>query len=80
MPRDPALLVRDIHEALEIPLEEAELYVRTLREGRLRPADAKAKAVAESLSARGILILDAGGRAFLAVHPADGDVEPLPGL
>lgn len=69
MPRDPALLVRDIHEALEIPLEEADLYVKTLREGRFVPSDAKAKSVAESLSARGLLILDSGGRAFLAVHP-----------
>ena len=45
MPRDVAALVKDIHEALEIPLEEAELYVRTLTEGKCIPPDAGAKAV-----------------------------------
>ncbi len=69
MPRDVAVLVKDIHEALEIPLEEAELYVKTLTEGRYVSSDAGTKAVAESLSARGMLILDAGGRSYLAVHP-----------
>jgi hypothetical protein len=62
-------LVRDIHEALEIPVEEAELYVSTLMEGRCVPRDASVKAVADSLSARGMLILDAKGGSYLAVHP-----------
>jgi hypothetical protein len=62
-------LVRDIHEALEIPLEEAELYVSTLMDGRFVPSDASTRAVANSLSARGMLILDAKGGSYLAVHP-----------
>jgi hypothetical protein len=69
VPRDKGSLVRDIHEALEIPVEEAELYVSTLMEGRCVPRDAHAKAVADSLSARGMLILDAKGGSYLAVHP-----------
>jgi hypothetical protein len=69
VPRDKGSLVRDIHEALEIPMEEAELYVSTLMEGRCVPKDARGKAVADSLSARGMLILDAKGGSYLAVHP-----------
>ena len=69
VPRDKGSLVRDIHEALEIPLEEAELYVSTLMDGRYVPSDASARAVADSLSARGMLILDAKGGSYLAVHP-----------
>lgn len=69
MPRDPGSLVRDIHEALDIPAEEAELYVSTLIGGRCVPKDKETKALAESLSARGMLILDAKGRSYLAVHP-----------
>ena len=69
MPRDPGSLVRDIHEALEIPLEEAELYVSTLMGGRCEPKDPGTKGVADSLAARGMLILDARGTAYLAVHP-----------
>jgi hypothetical protein len=69
VPRDVSSLVQDIHEALEIPLEEAELYLSALVEGRCAPKDEKARAVAESLSARGMLILDARGRAYLPVHP-----------
>jgi hypothetical protein len=69
VPRDKGSLVRDIHEALEIPLEEAELYVSTLMDGRCVPRDASARAVADSLSARGMLILDAKGGSYLAVHP-----------
>jgi len=62
-------LVKDIHEALGIPPEEAELYVSALMEGRCVPRDAKMKTVAGSLSARGMLILDAKGSSYLAVHP-----------
>ena len=69
MPRDKVALVRDIHEALDIPLEEAELYVSTLVEGSCVPKDARTKALAKSLSARGMLILDAKGGSYLAVHP-----------
>ncbi len=69
MPRDSASLVRDIHEALEIPTEEAELYLRALAQGRCMPADATTRALAESLSARGMMILDASGKSYLAVHP-----------
>ena len=69
VPRDPRTLAQLVHEALEIPVEEAELYVSTLIGGRFVPSDAAAKALAESLSARGMLILDAKGRAYLAVHP-----------
>jgi hypothetical protein len=61
-------LVRDIHEALEIPADEAELFVRAIIEGRCAPTDAKEKAAAQSLSARGMLILDAEGRTYLPVH------------
>ena len=69
MPRDVSSLVKDIHEALDIPLEEAQLYVSALIEGRCAPTDARGKALAESLSARGMLILDARGRSYLPVHP-----------
>ena len=69
MPRETSSLVRDIHEALEVPLEEAALYVSALVNGRCAPADATEKATAESLSARGMLILDAKGRSYLPVHP-----------
>ena len=69
MPRDIAALARDIHEALEIPSEEADLYVRALVEGFCVPTDATSKTLAGSLSARGMLILDAKGDAYLAVHP-----------
>ena len=69
MPRGKGSLVQDIHEALEIPLEEAELYVSTLMDGGYVPRDASARAVADSLSARGMLILDAKGGSYLAVHP-----------
>ncbi len=62
-------LAQQVHEVLEIPVEEAELYVSALIKGRYVPADAGAKAVAESLSARGMLILDAKGGSYLAVHP-----------
>jgi hypothetical protein len=69
VPRDVGSLVQDIHEALEIPIEEAEVYVGAVIEGRCVPADAKGKAIAESLSARGMLILDSRGRSYLPVHP-----------
>jgi hypothetical protein len=69
VPRDPKSLVQDIHEALEIPLEEAEVYVSTLTKGGLTPKDSTTKAVAQALSARGMLILDAKGGSYLAVHP-----------
>jgi len=62
-------LVRDINEALDIPIEEVELYVRALAEGDCVPEDPATKAVAESLNARGMMILDAKGRAYLPVHP-----------
>ena len=61
-------MVKDIHEALDIPTEEAELYVRALVKGRLVAGDANEKSVADSLSSRGMLILDAKDRAYLAVH------------
>jgi len=69
VPRDPGSLVRDIHEGLDIPTEEAELYVSTLIEGHCVPRDPRTKSLAESLSARGMLILDAKGGSYLAVHP-----------
>jgi len=69
VPREGEVLVREIHEALGIPAEEAELYVRALIAGQYAPADAREKAVAESLAARGMMILDAKGRAYLPVHP-----------
>lgn len=62
-------MVKEIHESLEIPLEEARLYVTTLMEGGWAPKDAGDKAAAASLAARGMLILDAKGGAYLAVHP-----------
>ena len=69
MPRDAGSLVRDIHETLEIPAEEAELYLGTLKEGSCVPKDERTRVLAESLSARGMLILDAKGGSYLAVHP-----------
>ena len=69
VPRDVSFLVKDIHEALGIPLEEAELYVGALMVGRCAPSDEKGTAVADSLEARGMLILEAKGRSYLPVHP-----------
>ena len=69
VPRDPRTLAEQVHEALEIPVEEAELYVSALAEGHYVPTEARGKAMAESLSARGMMILDAKGRSYLAVHP-----------
>jgi len=69
VPRGAEALVRDINEALDIPIEEVELYVRALAEGDCVPEDPATKAVAESLNARGMMILDAKGRAYLPVHP-----------
>ena len=69
MPREVEALVRDINDALDIPIEEAELYVRALAKGECVPADAETKALAKSLHARGMMILDAKGDAYLPVHP-----------
>jgi len=69
VPREVSSLVKDIHDALDIPVEEADLYVHALIAGRCAPTDAREKAVAKSLSARGMLILDAKDDAYLAVHP-----------
>ncbi len=69
MPRDRPSLVQDLHTQLGLPLEEAELYVRTLGEGRCRPSEAGTRRVAASLSARGMFILDGSGDSYLAVHP-----------
>jgi len=69
VPREAKALVADIHEALGVPAEEAGLYVRALVEGRCVPADARTKALAESLQARGMMIVEAEGRAYLPVHP-----------
>jgi len=62
-------LVRDISEALDVPIDEAGLYVRALVDGECVAADARTKALAKSLNARGLMILDAGGDAYLPVHP-----------
>ena len=69
MPRDRRALVGDLHVQLEIPMEEAELYVKTLIDGRCKPSAPDEKKAAESLSARGMLILDGKGSSYLAVHP-----------
>jgi hypothetical protein len=69
LPRDAASLAKDIHQGLEIPVEEAELYLKALTEGTLAPEDPRTKESARSLSARGMLILDASGEHYLAVHP-----------
>ena len=50
-------------------MEEAELYVSALMQGKYVPKEASSRAVADSLSARGMLILDAKGGSYLAVHP-----------
>lgn len=62
-------MVRDISEALDVPIDEAGLYVRALVDGECVPADARTKALAKSLNARGLMILDARGDAYLPVHP-----------
>ncbi len=62
-------MIEEIHRVLEIPTEEAELYVGALVEGRCLPADPETKALAEALSARGMLVLDAAGKSYLPVHP-----------
>jgi hypothetical protein len=69
VPRDVDSLVQDIHDELEVPVEEAALYISALVRGRCAPADGREKAMAKSLSARGMLILDAKGRSYLPVHP-----------
>ena len=69
MPRDRQVLVEELHNQLEITLEEAELYMDALVKGRYTPRDAATKRTAESLSARGMLIMDGKGESYLAVHP-----------
>jgi hypothetical protein len=69
VPRDVSSLVKDIHEALGVPLDEAALYVSALAKGRCAPVDVNERATAKSLSARGMMILDARGRSYLPVHP-----------
>jgi hypothetical protein len=69
MHRERRALVEDLHSQLEISLDEAELYVSALTEGRWRPSGADQKKAAESLSARGMLIMDGKGGSYLAVHP-----------
>jgi hypothetical protein len=69
VPREVGSLVQDIHDALEVPLDEAEVYVSSVINGGYAPTDAKGKEVAKSLGARGMLILDAKGQSYLPVHP-----------
>lgn len=69
MARDVDVVVEEMRKALEIPADEAELYARTLKSGRLLPRDAGDEALARSLEARGMLIRDTRGRSYLAVHP-----------
>jgi hypothetical protein len=69
VPKEKRLLIEEIHSQLEISMEEAELYVDALTEGRCIPKDASMKRTAESLSARGMLIVEGNGGAYLAVHP-----------
>ena len=69
VPREVDALVGDMNQALGISAAEAKTYVRALVGGRLKPSGNEEKTVAESLSARGMLILEAGGRSYLPVHP-----------
>jgi hypothetical protein len=43
--------------------------VTALMEGRFAPKGAKATELARSLASRGMMILEADGRAYLPVHP-----------
>jgi len=67
--RDLHSIVEDIHRTLEIPIQEADSYVKALIGGGWAPADGREEEVARSLCARGMLIRDPRGRSFLAVHP-----------
>lgn len=69
MPRDRREVSEEIARALEIPKEEAGLYVAALTEGKLVPRDEVEKRLAVSLSARGMLIQGAAGNSYLPVHP-----------
>jgi hypothetical protein len=68
MPRGGKELLDAMSAELEITREEAGLYLRALTEGRLRPSGSD-KVLAEGLAARGMLIVEARGGAFLPVHP-----------
>ena len=69
MPRDLESLSRDIHQTLDIPMKEAELYLETLRQGICVPRDPATRDRARSLAARGVLILGARGESYLPLHP-----------
>jgi hypothetical protein len=70
VPKDRKVLAEELHRELEIAPEEADLYLRTVTEGRCVPADPSTRRTAQSLSARGMLILDGSGDgSYVAVHP-----------
>lgn len=69
VPRDAGSLVLDIHRALDVPQPEVELYVAALRGGGWEPKDPEARALAETLVSRGLLVRAARGNSYLAVHP-----------
>jgi len=67
--RDLRSIVEDLHRTLEIPMEEADSYVKALVGGGWAPGDGGEEEVARSLCARGMLIRNPRGRSYLAVHP-----------
>lgn len=69
MPRDEEALARAVSEALDVPFEEALTYVASLKAGRLEPKSESEEALAKSLAARGMVILEAGGGSYRPVHP-----------
>jgi len=69
MPRAGKELLDAMSAELEITSEEAGLYLRALREGRLGPPPSSDRALAEDLAARGMLIVEARGGGYLPVHP-----------
>ena len=69
MPRSGKELLGAVTAELEMTREEAELYVAALTRGRLEPSTKEERALAGGLLAKGMLIVEARGEAYLPVHP-----------
>ena len=67
--RDDKTLVSELARELDLPHDEAELYIRALRDGGVTTVDLKSKRLAESLVARGVLIKKGSGSGYVPVHP-----------
>jgi sugar-specific transcriptional regulator TrmB len=62
-------LIEQLSRELELPVDEARLYVAAVREGGVRESDAATKRLANSLLARGMLIRGGRDGYYRPVHP-----------